>query len=431
MSDIRNRILEENRIGKLKLLIVELNQTLSDNDRISGYSTYTLANIEDLRKLALAKLSKGTVKGTVKGTINDISRTSGKEVNGSMTVKELKAIALERGIYIRSKALKDEILQTLNAVVTSVSSQPSRSSQPSQSSQSSQPSRSSQSSQPLSPDVCLTNKPVNNTYTRPIDDYNNLQLTGFQADSIKSCLVNLTPNNFKTGGKGSYGVTFVDQYKGSSAVFKVVKFPNNLGIEGFKWECVLSKRASMLGVGPEVLETSICYKGKVPKFGVLVLGKCGPVKITYELTKADCKQIYESLVKLHENGISHRDTGIRNIMRSGDKLVIIDYGLSLGFSGPVPEEYKIWDHAYLSYDSSSYHEYLKTKLPKSSMQTIAKLQDDIALESLTVQYMPIEMIRTLGAEKAAMYFNNATTTEKAIIIDRKFHQRLKREGIPF
>ncbi len=469
MTDIRTRILEETQIGKLKLLIIELNRTLSDNEKISGYSTYTLSKIEDLRKIALKKIDNKSVnmiednlsimtvaqlkalalnKGLYvpsRALKNDIIRliesknipspsvprvptpfrvsspdttpsstvpsSTTSDISG-MTVAQLKAFAVQKGIYIPSKASKSQIISIIESNLSKgTSSQKGTSS-------------------PEDIPVCLTDKSQDSLNTTPLYDYNNFKFNEFQANSMDSCLSHVSTKNIKAGSKGSYGVTFSDMYKGTQAIFKVVKFPNPMGVEGFKWECVITKRAALLGVGPQVLEMSICYHGKTPKFGVLILGKCGPISFEYTFNKSEVKQIYQSIVKLHNNGISHRDLGLRNIMRSGDKLVLIDYGLALAFPGPVPDGYKIWDHSYLAYDSQSYYEYLTTIFSAKDINRIDnKLGDDVVIESMTVQYMPVEMIKTLGRDKAVMYFNNASTTSKAIIIERKFDKRLKDEGI--
>lgn len=588
MSDLRSRIASESQIGKLKLLVVELNQTLPEDKRIVGYSAYTLAKIEDLRRLALSKLGDvggdvdsdkleeirniGSIAGLKKmASLLGLSGYSGykadqKEklraeiiaaVQGkrpapkkepvivppvapvkkvditAMTVKELRALADERGIYIRSKALKDEIIIALSkAVVTGPPVAPPKKEEPIIAPPVAPPKKEPSidvmtvkelkalaaereiyipskalkdeiirllkagkapakpiMKPPVKPpkvpetveeddllglpplddlslaelrtlgkemgfkippkiskagileiikgnvgprkssDTCISAKTVDRLTTIPIYDYDHLNLVNFSGASINSCLTDMGVGKAKAGVKGSYGVTYADNFNGSPAIFKVVKFPNPMGVEGFKWECVISRRAAALGVGPEVLETSMCYSGKTPKFGVMVLGRCGPLASDYAFTKAELAEIYQLIVKLNNNGIAHRDLGKRNIMRSGGRLVLIDYGLALAFPGPVPEEYKIWDHTYLSYDTESYYEYLKTIFPASSIKKIDQLEDDVKLESLTIQYFPVDMLRTLGYERTLMYINNADTTAKAVITDRMLKKRFADEGL--
>lgn len=562
MSELREQILTETQIGKLKLLVIKLNKSLPEDMRITGYSTYTLVRIEELRTLALSKIKSlpkkdagsndithmtvkelralaekkgiyirskalkdeiisalkeaGVGEGVIKPPIAplkkdiDITHMTVKElraladergiyvrsnalkdeiiillskgvINGSvapsiinpppvapvkndssidiMTVKELKALAVERGIYISSKALKDEIIRIIKAgKMVPVIKPPSNGS----GGNGGLPPIDNLSIEELkdlakamgfklppkiskndlieiikgnlipkrkSSDTCLTDKPISRFTTTPIQDYNSLKLVEFSASSVNKCLGDMGVHNKKSDGKGSYGSTYIDMYNGSPAIFKVVPLPGAMGVEGFKWECTITRRAAELGVGPDVLETSICYSGRTPKFGVMVLGKCGPLTKGYVFTKDELAEIYRLIVKLNDNGISHRDLGKRNIMRSGERLVLIDYGLALAFPGPVPDEYKIWDHTYLAYDTESYYEYLKTVMSKADIKKIDELEDDIKLESLTIKYFPVDMLRTLGLQYATMYINNSDTTAKAVVTDRMLKKRFIDEGL--
>jgi hypothetical protein len=457
MNILKADIEGETQIGKLKLLITELNRKLPSDQVITGYSTYKLAQIEELRKLALSKLNfensetketKETNKISI-NSINSINSLSGlkdmarllgisgfsgfkanrkeelraliianmnskkappfvpaantnKEIT-EMTVNELKAFAANKGIYIKSKSNKAEIIQAILKGGI--------------------PNNTGEDQKKNVPGVCV-NRTLEKLTTSPFQEWKRLTFTQLVSGSVPKCLGEMGLNSKKLIGRGSAGNSYFNTFKGNPSIFKVVKLPGLTGIDGFRWECIINERAAAIGVGPVVLEKSICLSEKTPKFGVLVLEKCSPISTTYNFSEADCAEIYNLIDRLHQNGISHRDLGARNIMKSGNGFVLIDYGLSLAFDGPVPEEYEFWDHLYLSIDVDEYYNYLKSIKSDIYMSKLDKyMSDNVKLELLTVKHFPDYMLKTLGFDAATNYLNNVDGPE-AVIVDRALKVRI-------
>ena len=442
MNILKTRIEGETQIGKLKLLITELNRKLPGNQVIKGYSTYKLVQIEELRKLALSKLNfeNGEAKEINKidslSGLKDMARLLGisgfstftsnrkeelraliiaimnekkapsvisnKEIT-EMTVNELKAFAANKGIYIKSKSNKAEIIQAILKGGI--------------------PNNNGEDQKKHVPGLCV-NRTLEKLTTSPYQEWKRLTFAQLVSGSVPKCLEEMGLNSKKLIGRGSSGNSYFNTFKGNPSIFKVVKFPGLTGIEGFRWECVINERAAAIGVGPVLLEKSICLSEKTPKFGVLVLEKCSPISRTHNFSEADCAEIYNLIDRLHQNGISHRDLGVRNIMKSGNRFVLIDYGLSLAFDGPVPEEYEFWDHLYLSIDVDEYYNYLKSIKTDIYMSKLDKyMSDNVKLELLTVKHFPDYMLKTLGFDAATNYLNNVDGPE-AVIVDRALKVRI-------
>lgn len=219
--------------------------------------------------------------------------------------------------------------------------------------------------------------------------------------------------------KGSYGTVYRGKYKNQNAIFKVIKFPNRLGEEGFKWECVSTQRAGMEGLGPEVLGVY-----RKDNLGILIMEECEPIK-----SNIDHEDIYNLIESLHDIGICHRDISFENIMKKDGNYVLIDFGLSLVFNGSVPKEYRVWDHAYFSnMYSPKYKKYL-IEAGKFTKQEIEKYKNVIFQESETVKYFPVDMLRTLGYDRASYYLHNVSQDEVIIIVDGKLEKRFDEEGL--
>ena len=513
MNILKADIEGETQIGKLKLLITELNRKLPSDQVITGYSTYKLAQIEELRKLALSKLNfensetketKETNKISI-NSINSINSLSGlkdmarllgisgfsgfkanrkeelraliianmnskkappfvpaantnKEIT-EMTVNELKAFAANKGIYIKSKSNKAEIIQAIlkggipnntgedqkappvisNKEITEMTVNELKAFAANKGiyikSKSNKaeiiqailkggiPNNTGEDQKKNVPGVCV-NRTLEKLTTSPFQEWKRLTFTQLVSGSVPKCLGEMGLNSKKLIGRGSAGNSYFNTFKGNPSIFKVVKLPGLTGIDGFRWECIINERAAAIGVGPVVLEKSICLSEKTPKFGVLVLEKCSPISTTYNFSEADCAEIYNLIDRLHQNGISHRDLGARNIMKSGNGFVLIDYGLSLAFDGPVPEEYEFWDHLYLSIDVDEYYNYLKSIKSDIYMSKLDKyMSDNVKLELLTVKHFPDYMLKTLGFDAATNYLNNVDGPE-AVIVDRALKVRI-------
>lgn len=182
-------------------------------------------------------------------------------------------------------------------------------------------------------------------------------------------------------------------------------------VEVFKWECVISKRAAQIGIGPVVRDCALCMGRQSLKskkqllYGVIIMARCQPLAKT---SKLDLTEINRMLNVLHQNGVVHRDLAKRNIMTTSTggagKYVFIDYGLSVAFPGPVPEAYRVWDHAFLTEDIPKYKEIPQVSSMKKMIAHLSK--NRFNLEEMTAQYFPIEMLVTMKMPLAGRYLNN-------------------------
>ncbi len=220
-------------------------------------------------------------------------------------------------------------------------------------------------------------------------------------------------------GQGSYGKIYQGVYRKEKVVFKVVEHNEDTGFEGFVWECVASQRAAMLGVGPGVVAKIILKKGKKMRHYVIVMKQCSPLT-QIRWSKKDSVEIYRMLSKLHSNGIVHRDLGVRNLMKSGDRLVFIDYGLAFVFDSPVPAPLRLLDHAVMGQDMGDYFEYLLTHYKEKDL---ISFDSPLKMDTVSLEEFPLPMLRTLR-DNSEYYLNN-TKGGDAVIVARQLGKRLK------
>lgn len=543
MEDLIIEIQKEDRISKLKLLTIKMNDYLPASKKITGYTTYNLGTIELLRNrvlnvvnefkketkvpakvpqevkvparvaervpqrvvervnwdMTVAELRKYAIQNNISLTgvslkadiikrINQkVSSRSSQvvqhvvqprpvvaqrikhKVDESMTVVELRKYAIDNGISLTGLKHKSDIIQKINSThrvlhVVGVSDNvPPRVEHvqrivkkdiadmqkeleqhdlallrkladfwyqikiPSGMKKPEVISLLLEKTRELSGHTCNTQTSPLKLKTTPYQDFMAYKFDTISGDSINKCLMNYNVTKDNKGGKGSFGVTFIDKYKGQTAIYKVVRLDED-NFELFKWECVLTERASKLGVGATVLGKALCKDKKELLFGVLILSQCSPILYGHFYTKSEFEKIHNLINILHENGIAHRDLSTRNIMYNGNSFALIDYGFALGFNGKVPEEYRVWDHAFLSNEVPAYEEYLSTIKSKDYMKRVEFLAGNgIELEKLTVKVFPEEMIKTLGIGKnkeyrAKLYLNNSGS----IIITRMFDDKVKK-----
>lgn len=374
MNNLRIRIEKEFHIVKLKSLVEELNKM--PDKSIKGYS---MSQIEELREIALDK---------------DISIKELSEINSLSGLKDIARLIGIKG-FSRFKAAQKEELRSL--IISNVIKRNESS-------------------------IIVEEKEYKeNTKTSTLsEDWNNLE---FDTETSSKCLKGMGIVSKNQIGKGSFGKSYAIIYNNTPAIVKILKFPGYLRMEGFKWECIINERAANIGVGPEILDKKICMGKKGPESGVLIMSRCTP--LSKDITTEECLELYNLIDCLHQNGISHRDIGLRNIMKNGNRLVIIDYGLALAFPGTVPEEYKILDHLSLAYDCKSYYNYLKSIKSEAYMAKMDEyFRDSVKRELLTVKYFPECMLKTLPFDIAANYLNNVDGNS-AVIVDRALKARYK------
>lgn len=245
---------------------------------------------------------------------------------------------------------------------------------------------------------------------------------------MEQSIPKITSNDFNERFKlskvseGTYGKVFRGKYKDEDAVFKLTNLNENLGLQGFLWECLITEAAHQRGVGPRVIGKAI-----VPdkNFGVLVLQE-----YQQSTSPVPPEKMYYLLSKLHRHGICHRDLGVRNILQSGNAIVIIDFGLSFYFSGKVPEEYQLFDHIIYGIDNPEYLRFLRKKYSKKEIDRYLTPEgkgNDYTLESLTVKHFPEEMLRVLPLKNASNYLHNVEG-DNAVILDRYLAKRKGKLG---
>lgn len=241
--------------------------------------------------------------------------------------------------------------------------------------------------------------------TTPLEDYQNLHLTEFKADNPAQCLSNYGIVKAKKFGCGTYGQTYLAQNGDQETVIKIVDLQEStLGVEGFRWECVIARRAGKLGVGPAMLRAGICYdKTGTASYGIMEMARCKPLGVNGIETK-EYPLLKRMIETLHQNGITHRDLGGRNLMRSGNSLVFIDYGLAMAFPGPVPRPLALFDFAYLFEDLWALN-WIQQQFPGEAAELKKLAKNSIYAEEVTARYFPIEMLKTIPLQQAGFFFN--------------------------
>jgi len=284
---------------------------------------------------------------------------------------------------------------------------------------------------------CLETSP-GKIYSTTLERYINLKFTDTIVKHINElqCMSKFGVTDANQIAEGSYGSVFMARYNGKSVIYKHVDF-ETLKLESFRWEYAISQHAANIGVGPKVISGMLCRWENEIAAGGIVLGECTKMKSLENDMKdlANFKKLMKVIDRMHKGGIAHRDLAERNIMKSGDNYVIIDYGLSLMYNGPVPHEMRVWDLAYLAREMDI-SKFLNQILPAKDIKLIGRLnggnknglQYNLPLESLTIKHFPKEMIATLGYDQANYRINNANYIEQEI--DKLLQERFIYEGFP-
>lgn len=478
MNAIDQTLLEkvrtENRIGALKLLALEINKGLPEEKRISGYARFKLDDIDKLRNLILNSIKdegrkqKHLRQGDL-GQINAITTLSGlKEmakmlgISGyskytSATKEELRALIISH-IGGKNPQVPDKLppqiipesnldnqirqIKTISGLIKLVAHldipkyRLYRLSQiedlrkialdkldkslPEGKERFLQKPEEKKNPIVKREKGCLRLYHQKDLNTTPEQDYQNFKADTNQVNKLKSCLEIYGIKNAKPFGAGTFGMTYLADYMGQSTVFKMVNLEeSDFGLEGFKWECVIAERASLIGVGPVIVTKGICYDKNIPKYGILGMGRCSPINMKVTLERKEFGYLFDLISTLHKNGITHRDLGQRNIMKSGDSYVFIDYGLSLAYPGKVPRELELFDYAYLFYDLDGI-DWLLERVSLQEAKLITQMVKSFKhTEYDTAKFFPIYMLKTLGLEQAGWYLNKipiqGSPDDKAVI----------------
>lgn len=435
MDSLRRRIEEETRIGKLKQLVIELNENLPNNKRVKGYSKITAKDIENLRQLALDTIDLRSYERSVTPRAHSPLLEEKKEesnedpqaVSGETTMADLKAMAKMLGIkgvqkWTRDK--KDELVKKINeeSKPRELEKRSKRKISAQISPQISKAVREREKKRRLSPrrkDLSLGSGRCNSSnsiktlkYTNSLEEFDKLKFRRINSGNIDVILKTIGTKRSKlvTEELGTYASIYIDKYNDQLAVFKVVKFIDAMGFIPFKWECVAAERAAKIGVAPEIFEKYVCYDNKnYPKYGVIIMKRCGMIDEDYTPTDEELRRMHGMIMALADNGIVHKDIATRNIMRNGDNFAFIDYGLALVYDGKIPKEMRIWDHFYLSSDIRAYYRFLRKHYSKAFMEYLDTLESPKVLESITARNFPSNMIETLAFDDAIKYLNHLTS----------------------
>jgi tRNA A-37 threonylcarbamoyl transferase component Bud32 len=273
---------------------------------------------------------------------------------------------------------------------------------------------------PIKPGECLLPSEEKIT-TTSAQDYRTVK-EGIKEENISLADFKKKYHLGKVLGKGSYGKIYQGKYQSQQVVFKVIQQNPETGFEGFLWECVASKRAAMLGVGPGVVDTIVLKTGKKITHYVIAMNQCTPDEEN-DLTYENTAEIYAMMKKLHSNGIAHRDLGKRNMMKSGRQFVFIDYGLAFVYDGPVPAEVQLLDHAVLAFDVSEYFEYLVAEEIYTSKK-LDTFESDLKADTVSLENFPLPMLRTL--REKGEYYLNYTKGGEAVMIARQLKKKIEK-----
>lgn len=459
---LTDRVASETRIGALKLLAIEANKDLPDGKKIVGFAKFKLEDIEKLRKLILASIGKPVlrVSPSKKGDlsqVNSISTLSGlkemarmlripgyskynaaqkedlrrliiNHIGGSVTPRKVsskKASPKKASLDLEDQVRSIKTISGLIKIVAGLGIPGYNKYKLAQIEDLRRKALEKMGSKPgvapvvvVAPpkpakksdeeglDGCLLATPVKKLATTPQMDYDSFSSERHQAKSMPECLAFYGIFKSKRFGAGTYGQTFLADYKGQSTVFKIVDLEQSeFGLEGFKWECVIAERAAKIGVGPAIVAKGICYDKGSPQYGIIGMGRCKPISMSASIPKKDFPQLVELISILHKHGITHRDLGVRNVMKSGSRYVFIDYGLAMAYPGPVPREMELFDYAYLMFDVDG-TDWYATKLSVKDRAIYNRMLDSwVVAEEYTTKYFPIYMLKTLGVAKAGYYLN--------------------------
>ena len=460
------RVRAESRIGSLKMLAIEANRILPSERQIVGYSRLTLSDLKLLRKKILDAVSENvpSVQNPKIGQLDQIQTLAGLKEMAKLVgltgyskytanQKELLREKIRTHLLPPQKPLPIEPPQPIGKLCTPEKKQSSKTVQIRQVQTTStisgmvriasslgipnlrsyrlanleelrqlilkqlqapfQPNppivplkvvRSN--SQESRPKVlgCLISE-EEKLDTTPLEDYQNLRLTKFKADTSAQCLSNYGIVKAKKFGCGTYGQTYLAQNGDQETVIKIVDLQEStLGVEGFRWECVIARRAGKLRVGPAVLRAGICYdKTGTASYGIMEMARCKPLGAN-GVEDEEYPLLKQMIETLHHNGITHRDLGGRNLMRSGKDLVFIDYGLAMAFPGPVPRALALFDFAYLFEDLWAL-DWIQQQFPREAAELKKLAKNSIYAEEVTARYFPIEMLKTIPLQQAGFFFN--------------------------
>lgn len=128
------------------------------------------------------------------------------------------------------------------------------------------------------------------------------------------------------GEKGKDGITYLVRDRNGKK-YAMKTFRENKSSRKLLKEYNLQKKASMVGVSPRVLNHDIVFNYIVMEvmdkhLYDLIVEKKGYLNYKYQ------KQIIELFKKLDNAKVFHGDSNILNYMLKGDRIYLIDYGLS-------------------------------------------------------------------------------------------------------
>jgi tRNA A-37 threonylcarbamoyl transferase component Bud32 len=129
------------------------------------------------------------------------------------------------------------------------------------------------------------------------------------------------------GNKGKEGVTYLVKRKKDGKEFAMKTFKKNKSKKNILHEANCQNIVSKIGICPKVIDVDL-----ENNFIVMEKLECHLYEIMKKqkgnLTKNQQQQIFNIFKKLDEANVFHADSNILNYMMSGDKIFIIDFGMS-------------------------------------------------------------------------------------------------------
>lgn len=129
------------------------------------------------------------------------------------------------------------------------------------------------------------------------------------------------------GNKGKEGVTYLVKRKKDGKEFAMKTFKKNKSKKNILHEANCQNIVSKFGICPKVIDVDL-----ENNFIVMEKLECHLYEIMKKqkgnLTKNQQQQIFNIFKKLDEANVFHADSNILNYMMCGDKIFIIDFGMS-------------------------------------------------------------------------------------------------------
>ena len=249
-------------------------------------------------------------------------------------------------------------------------------------------------------------------------------------------------------GEGSYGKvseackgTDCD-YVAKEITFDFSRFGAKYVYNIFFGEALMTKRAGANGYGIPVHGFFLCDGGKK---GVIVMDRySGDLhQIRRQLNWTELKKVLDLVIKMHKDGVLHRDLFLKNIMYNdttkGRKYAIIDFGLAIAFGRYIPSVLRAIDFVNLASGlpqdlAEKLYVYVAPHVGQKALLTAAEWKqqhyDKCSSEYYLLKYLPAYIWKMYGpAVSDLLVWSTRCSKDLDTDINRRIEADLIRKGL--